>query len=100
MISMAEAVLDRKSTYTLDELEPRLRALVEQVRSGKAVLITDGEEPAAVLIDAGEYEKQQHKMWLMEKILLAEDDVRAGRVYTQEEVEAITESWFKDIPEP
>jgi predicted transcriptional regulator len=49
-----------------------------------------------VFVEAKEYEHQQRRLALMERITQGEQDIAEGRVYSQEEVEALLDEWLAD----
>ena len=54
-----------------------------------------GDWPAAVLAPAEEYALQQRRLALLEHLAQGEADIAAGRVHTQEEIDALIQSCFK-----
>ena len=59
------------------------------------VLITLRGRSVVVLIDVAEYQRQQRRMALLEQIALGKRDVAAGRVHSQDQIEAELEEWLQ-----
>lgn len=84
-------------TLPLNSLGIETQKAVRRARTTKKpVVITARGQSAAVLVDAGEYELQQRRIDLMERIVRAERDVAEGRTYTQQQVRALIDQWFDE----
>lgn len=74
-----------------------LSAIIERARETKRpVIVTQNGSAAVVVLDAAQYQKEQEERDLLRGILAGEDDVRAGRVHTMEEVEAYLDALLKE----
>lgn len=94
---MARATATAEGALPMSALSQQTQRLVEQVQTTKRPLvITKRGQLAAVLVDAAEYEQQQRRLALMERIARGKLDVVEGRTYTQEEVESLLDEWFGD----
>lgn len=71
------------------------KILAELHESKEPVLITEHGRPSAYLVDAQDYEMMQRRMKIMEGIARGEADIRAGRVYTNEEAKERLSKWLK-----
>jgi prevent-host-death family protein len=79
----------------LAELDRRTQELVEQVISTKEpALITNAEEPGAVVMPAQEYALQQQRLSLLERIARGKADLAAGRSHSQAEAERLIDDWI------
>lgn len=65
---------------SVTELKTHAREVLAQVhRTGRPVIITVSGKPDVVLVDAGDYERQQQALNLAGLLAAGEADVRAGR---------------------
>lgn len=91
------ALLTESDCVALNTLDAQTQQLVEKVKTSKRPLvITRQGEADVLLIDAEDYEWQQRRFLLMEKIAQGKQDIAEGRFHTQEEVEAMLDSWLPD----
>jgi len=66
--------------------------LLKQINeTHRPVIITQNGEPKAVLQDPKSYENMRNAIGILKLISLGEEDIRAGRVKSQEEVFDIME---------
>ena len=80
----------------LSDLRRRATQIIARIRRTKQpVLVTQRGRSAIVLLDVAEYQRWQTKMALLEHIALGKRDVAAGRVYSQEQIEAYMEEWVE-----
>ena len=80
----------------ISDLRTRAAQIIERAhQTGHPVLVTQHGRSAAVLLDVAEYQRQQTRMALLEQVALGKRDVAAGRVYTQEQIEAELEDWLR-----
>ena len=78
-------------------LKSRAADLLKQINeTHRPVIITQNGEPKAVLQDPKSYENMRNAIGILKLISLGEEDIRAGRVKSQEEVFDITEKMLKD----
>jgi prevent-host-death family protein len=71
--------------------------LLKQINeTHRPVIITQNGEPKAVLQDPKSYENMRNAIGILKLISLGEEDIRAGRVKSQEEVFDIMENMLKD----
>lgn len=76
-----------KDVTPLSEFRANVSATIEKARKTKRpILITQNGKGSAVLLGINEYEALIDKMELMEEIRLAEEDVKAGRVFSTDNV--------------
>jgi antitoxin YefM len=82
-------------TLPISKVKDKLSELVDAaVTTHERVTITKNGSPAAMLVSVDEWESLQETLfWLsapgtLESIREAEDDVAAGRVYTEDEIRA------------
>jgi prevent-host-death family protein len=79
----------------VSDLRTKASQIIARARRTKQpVLVTQRGRSAIVLLDVIEYQRQQRKMALLEHIAAGKEDVAAGRVYSQEQVEADLETWL------
>ncbi len=71
------------------------KILAELHETKEPVLITEHGRPSAYLIDPDDYELMQRRLAIMEGIARGEADIRAGRVFTHEEVKQKLNKWLK-----
>lgn len=80
----------------ISELRMKAAEIVARAHQTKQpVLITRRGRSAVVLIDVAEYQRQQRRMALLEHIALGKRDVAAGRVHSQDQIEAELEEWLQ-----
>jgi len=78
-------------------LKSRAADLLKQINeTHRPVIITQNGEPKAVLQDPKSYENMRNAIGILKLISLGEEDIRAGRVKSQEEVFDIMEKMLKD----
>jgi prevent-host-death family protein len=78
-------------------LKSRAADLLKQINeTHRPVIITQNGEPKAVLQDPKSYENMRNAIGILKLISLGEEDIRAGRVKSQEEVFDIMENMLKD----
>lgn len=78
-------------------LKSRAADLLNQINeTHRPVIITQNGEPKAVLQDPKSYENMRNAIGILKLISLGEEDIRAGRVKSQEEVFDIMEKMLKD----
>jgi prevent-host-death family protein len=78
-------------------LKSRAAELLKQINeTHRPVIITQNGEPKAVLQDPKSYENMRNAIGILKLISLGEEDIRAGRVKSQEEVFDIMENMLKD----
>lgn len=53
----------------------------------RPILVTQNGKSASVLMDVADYEALRERDEILQDIARAQEDIRAGRVYSQEEVE-------------
>jgi prevent-host-death family protein len=71
------------------KVRDNLSAIIDRARETKRpIVVTQNGSAAVVLIDAAQYQKEMEERDFLRGILEAEADIRAGRVYTQDEVDA------------
>jgi prevent-host-death family protein len=74
-----------------------LDAIVQRARETKRpVVITYNGDPAVVLIDAVQYQKELQERDHLRAILAGEDDIRKGRIVSHEEVEAMLDDMLAE----
>jgi prevent-host-death family protein len=84
-----------KEALPISSLSSETQRLVKQVRSsGRPLHITSRGQPAAVLVDAEDFELQQERLEIMKHIARGKRDIAAGRTYSQEEVESLLSKWL------
>lgn len=87
------ALYTKGDSVAFDTLNAQVQQVIEQIKTSKRPLVIMREGgPAAVLIDAADYEWQQKRSALMEQIAQAKVDISEGRFYTEEEVDAILDA--------
>jgi prevent-host-death family protein len=92
---MAKTSPTSEDVLPFSALSEKTQRLVEQVQKTKRPLvITRRGHSAAVLLDAAEYQLQQQRLILMERIARGKRDIAEGRTHTQEEVEALLDEWL------
>lgn len=92
---MTDTARKNDCVFPVSGLSPETRQLIERVRTTKQpLLLTQDGKDAAVVVEAGEYERLQRRLALHQLILEGNQDVTAGRTHTQEEVEAMMDEWF------
>jgi prevent-host-death family protein len=80
----------------ISDLRTKAAQIIERIhQTGRPILVTQHGRSTAVLLDVAEYQRQQRRMALLEQIALSKRDVAAGRVYTQEQIEAELEDWLQ-----
>jgi prevent-host-death family protein len=68
-------------------LKSRAADLLKQINeTQRPVIITQNGEPKAVLQDPKSYENMRNAIGILKLISLGEEDIRAGRIKSQEEV--------------
>ena len=78
-------------------LKSRAADLLKQINeTRRPVIITQNGEAKAVLQDPESYENMRNAIGILKIISLGEEDIRAGRVKTQEEVFEAVEKMVKD----
>ncbi|HEX4141443.1 MAG TPA: type II toxin-antitoxin system Phd/YefM family antitoxin [Candidatus Methylacidiphilales bacterium] len=77
--------LKRNATKILSNVQKKKRP----------VLITHRGLPAAYLVDAKSFDLFQRRMEILEGLARGEEDFRAGRVLTQDQVEKKMARWLK-----
>jgi prevent-host-death family protein len=78
-------------------LKSRAAELLKQINeTHRPVIITQNGEPKAVLQDPKSYENMRNAIGILKLISLGEEDIRAGRVKSQEEVFDVMENMLKD----
>ena len=78
-------------------LKSRAADLLKQINeTHRPVIITQNGEAKAVLQDPESYENMRNAIGILKMISLGEEDSRAGRVKTQEEVFKAGEKMLKD----
>ena len=78
-------------------LKAKAAALLNQINeTHRPVIITQNGEPRAVLQDPESYENMRNAIGLLKLISQGEDDVRNGRVKSQEDVFADIEASLKE----
>ena len=78
-------------------LKSRAADLLKQINeTHRPVIITQNGEPKAVLQDPKSYENMRNAIGILKLISLGEEDIRVGRVKSQEEVFDIMEKMLKD----
>jgi len=78
-------------------LKSRAADLLKQINeTHRPVIITQNGEPKAVLQDPKSYENMRNAIGILKLISLGEEDIRAGRVKSQEEAFDIMEKMLKD----
>lgn len=83
-------------TELVTTLKRRATKLIAALkREREPVLITQHGLPAAYLIDAGTYERQQRRMALLEGIARGEKAVDEGRILTHVQAEKRMARWLK-----
>lgn len=66
-----------------------LDAVIERAqRTKQPIVVTRNGNAAVVLIDAVQYQKEKEERDILRAVLEGRQDIRQGRVYTLEEVEA------------
>ena len=92
---MAETKSGVEEGLAFDALDSQMQQLVEQVQaSGSPLVITKDGRSAVILVEAHEYEQQQRRLMLMDRIARGKQDIANGRVHSQEEVEALLDEWL------
>ena len=71
------------------------KILAELHETKEPVLITEHGRPSAYLVDPDDYELTQRRIKIMEGIMRGEADIRAGRVFSHEEVKHKLSKWLK-----
>ena len=78
-------------------LKSRAADLLKQINeTHRPVIITQNGEAKAVLQDPESYENMRNAIGILKMISLGEEEIRAGRVKTQEEVFKAGEKMLKD----
>ena len=78
-------------------LKSRAADLLKQINeTHRPVIITQNGEAKAVLQDPESYENMRNAIGILKMISLGEEDIRTGRVKTQEEVFKAGEKTLKD----
>ena len=78
-------------------LKSRAADLLKQINeTHRPVIITQNGEAKAVLQDPESYENMRNAIGILKMISLGEEDIRTGRVKTQEEVFEAGEKMLKD----
>jgi prevent-host-death family protein len=78
-------------------LKSRAADLLKQINeTHRPVIITQNGEAKAVLQDPESYENMRNAIGILKMISLGEEDIRTGRVKTQEEVFKAGEKMLKD----
>lgn len=78
-------------------LKSRAADLLKQINdTHRPVIITQNGEPKAVLQDPQSYENMRNAIGILKLISLGENDIRAGRAKTQEEVFDSVEKMLKE----
>ena len=86
------------TTVELAELDTAMQSRVEQVReSGSPVMITEAGEPAAVLVGAEQFSRQQFRLQLMDRIARARRDYAEGRSYSEGQADALIDEWAEKV---
>jgi prevent-host-death family protein len=71
------------------KVRDNLSAIIDRARETKRpIIVTQNGSAAVVLIDAAQYQKVMEERDFLRGILEGEADIRAGRVHTQDEVNA------------
>jgi prevent-host-death family protein len=79
----------------ISDLRTKASQIIARARQTKQpVLVTQRGRSVIVLLDVTEYQRQRRKMALLEHIAAGKRDVAAGRVYSQEQIEADPETWL------
>jgi len=71
------------------------KILAELRETKEPVLITEHGQPSAYLLDVDDYEFMQSRIKILEALAVAEQDIKAGRVYTHEEAMEKLSKWLK-----
>ena len=86
-----------KDIKPITYLKSRAADLFKQINdTHRPVIITQNGEPKAVLQDPQSYENMRNALGILKLISMGEDDIKAGRVKTQEEVFASIEEMLKE----
>jgi len=68
-------------------LKSRAADLLKQINeTHRPVIITQNGEPKAVIQDPESFENMKNAIGILKLISLGEEDIRAGKIYTQEDV--------------
>lgn len=80
------ATLESKS---IDYLQLHANELLAQIKSThQPIAITENGQPQAILQDLKSYETLHNTIFILKKLLQGEQDIQAGRLISQEELEA------------
>jgi len=78
-------------------LKSRAADLLKQINeTQRPVIITQNGEPKAVLQDPKSYENMRNAIGILKLISLGEEDIRAGRAKSQEEVFDLMEKMLEE----
>jgi prevent-host-death family protein len=81
-------------------LKSRAADLLKQINeTQRPVIITQNGEPKAVLQDPKSYENMRNAIGILKLISLGEEDIRAGRIKSQEEVFSQIEKMLEEKAE-
>ncbi len=81
-------------------LKSRAADLLKQINeTQRPVIITQNGEPKAVLQDLKSYENMRNAIGILKLISLGEEDIRAGRIKSQEEVFSQIEKMLEEKAE-
>jgi prevent-host-death family protein len=81
-------------------LKSRAADLLKQINeTQRPVIITQNGEPKAVLQDPKSYENMRNAIGILKLISLGEEDIRVGRIKTQEEVFSQIEKMLEEKAE-
>jgi prevent-host-death family protein len=83
----------------LRDLETDGAKVIEQLRkTGKPVVLTEGDQPAAVLMTAAQFEELTERQRIIAGVLEGIADDEAARTHTTDEVKAAMEEKLGPIP--
>jgi prevent-host-death family protein len=92
---VAQTTESIEGVFAFSDLSAETQSLVERVRETKRPLvITKDGQHTVVLVEAEQYELQQRRLSLMERIERGKRDIAEGRFRSQEEVEAMMDEWL------
>jgi len=75
------------NSQSVKYVKPHLAKCIDHVREGGGpVIITQNGATVALLVNAAEYERTQHAFAILKRVVMADKNIREGRVYTHDEV--------------
>lgn len=94
-LEKGEKTMDlKRDVIPVTELKSHTREVLEKVaRTGEPVLVTQKGRSAALIVDVEEYQRQQRRLIILEKIARGERDILEGKGISHAQLKAEVARW-------